>query len=99
MSRMSEPGAVATACQFIQPGYPTSKARVRGRGPDRKDTLHFGPYRHMLSRRVAPARPDATVTADPWRPVPVLVTRATELPHARQTITPTVVPAKESTHA
>ena len=111
VSRMAEPGACATACQFIQPDYPASEIRVHGRArdPDRADELHFGPYQRMLRARLAPARPgaqwtgittriaerlletgavDAVLTmtadpADPWRPVPVLVTKAADMAACR----------------
>ena len=64
VSRLAEPRACATACQFIQPDYPASETRVHGRArdPSRADELHFGPFLHMLRARLAPAAPGAQWT-------------------------------------
>ena len=50
VSRMENPQACGTACQFIKPDYPAMEARVHGRARDenRHDELHFGPYRRMV---------------------------------------------------
>lgn len=50
VSRLSDPRLCATACQFIQPDYGASEARVHGRArqPDRPGELHFGVHTRML---------------------------------------------------
>ena len=64
VSRMENPRACATACQFIQPDYPAMEARTHGRArdPEREDELFFGPYRSMLRARMAEPRPGAQWT-------------------------------------
>ncbi len=64
VSRMRDPSACATACQFIQPDYPAMEARVHGRArdPARPDELHFGPFRRMLKARLASPREGAQWT-------------------------------------
>jgi coenzyme F420 hydrogenase subunit beta len=64
VSRMAEPKACASACQFIAPDYPGMEARVHGRArdPARPDELHFGPFRAMHRARLAAPRPGAQWT-------------------------------------
>ncbi|MCU0944025.1 MAG: Coenzyme F420 hydrogenase/dehydrogenase, beta subunit C-terminal domain [Rubritepida sp.] len=64
VSRLAEPKACATACQFIAPDYPGMEARVHGRArdPARPDELHFGPFRAIHRARLAAPRPGAQWT-------------------------------------
>lgn len=64
VSRMANPKACATACQFIQPDYPAMETRVHGRSRDatRGDELHFGPHLQMLRARMAMPAPGAQWT-------------------------------------
>ncbi len=50
VSRLSDPSACGSACQFIKPDYPRLEAKVHGRArdPERGDEGFFGPYRRML---------------------------------------------------
>lgn len=52
VSRMAEPKACASACQFIAPNYAAAEVRTHGRKRDlqRPDELFFGPFLEM--RRV-----------------------------------------------
>lgn len=61
VSRMANPRACATACQFIAPDYPAMEAQVHGRArdPARPDELHFGPFRRMVRARLTPPREGA----------------------------------------
>ncbi len=64
VSRMADPKACGTACQFIKPDYPALEARVHGRArdPDRPDELHFGPFKRMVRASLAPPSPGAQWT-------------------------------------
>lgn len=64
VSRMADPKACGTACQFIRPDYPGMEARVHGRArdPGRPDELHFGPFLRMVRARLAEPRPGAQWT-------------------------------------
>ena len=61
VSRLADPTACGTACQFIRPDYMASEVRVHGRArdPARPDELHFGPFQSMLRARLTPAAPGA----------------------------------------
>ena len=61
VSRMENPRACGTACQFIAPDYPTLEARGHGRARDaaRPDELHFGPFRRMLRASLRAPLPGA----------------------------------------
>ncbi len=64
VSRMGDGKACGTACQFIQPDYPTLEARVHGRtaNPDRGEEAFFGVTQTMLRARLTPAAPGAQWT-------------------------------------
>lgn len=64
VSRMADPRACGTACQFIKPDYPGLETQVHGRtrDPARIDELHFGPFRRMLRARLTPPRDGAQWT-------------------------------------
>jgi len=64
VSRMEDPAACGTACQFIRPDYEGMERRVHGRARDRAraDELHFGPFRRMVRASLAPPRPGAQWT-------------------------------------
>ncbi len=64
VSRMEDPRACASACQFITPDYPAAEARVHGRArvPGLGDELHFGPYLRMLRGRLINPREGAQWT-------------------------------------
>ena len=64
VSRLEDPKACGTACQFIKPDYPRLEAAVHGRArdPARPDELHFGPFRQMLRASLKPPRPGAQWT-------------------------------------
>jgi coenzyme F420 hydrogenase subunit beta len=53
VSRMADPKACGTACQFIKPDYEAAEIRVHGRARDaaRPGELHFGP--HLAMHRAA----------------------------------------------
>ena len=55
ISRSSEPGRCAQACQFIRPDYPGLETAAHGRPRDagRPDELHFGVHRQLLRARLA----------------------------------------------
>lgn len=64
VSRLQDPKACGTACQFIKPNYPRLEAAVHGRArdPARPDELHFGPFRQMLRASLKPPQPGAQWT-------------------------------------
>jgi coenzyme F420 hydrogenase subunit beta len=64
VSRLENPKACGTACQFIKPDYPRLEAAVHGRArdPSRPDELHFGPFRQMLRASLKPPQPGAQWT-------------------------------------
>ena len=64
VSRLENPKACGTACQFIKPDYPRLEAAVHGRprDPSRPDELHFGPFRQMLRASLKPPQPGAQWT-------------------------------------
>jgi len=64
VSRLENPKACGTACQFIKPDYPRLEAAVHGRvrDPLRPDELHFGPFRQMLRASLKPPQPGAQWT-------------------------------------
>lgn len=64
VSRMEDPKACGTACQFIQPDYPGLEKAVHGRArdPERGDELFFGPYRRMVRARLNAPRDGAQWT-------------------------------------
>ena len=111
VSRMNNPKACGSACQFIAPDYVSMEMKVHGRerDPERQDELHFGPFQKMLrakmktplegaqwtgittriaERLLETKAVDAVLTMapdkdDPWKPVPVLVTNASDLAKCR----------------
>jgi coenzyme F420 hydrogenase subunit beta len=111
VSRMQNPKACGSACQFIAPDYVAMETQVHGRARDvgRPDELHFGPYQKMLrakmntpsvgaqwtgittriaERLLETGAVDAVLTMapdanDPWKPVPVLVTKAADMAKCR----------------
>ena len=64
VSRLENPKACGTACQFIAPDYPKMEALVHGRArdPARPDELHFGPFRKMLRAALKAPLPGAQWT-------------------------------------
>ena len=64
VSRMAEPKACGTACQFIAPDYASLETQVHGRprDPARPDEMHFGPFRQMLRARLKAPAPGAQWT-------------------------------------
>ncbi len=64
VSRMANPRACGTACQFIEPDYPALETQVHGRprDPARPDELHFGPFRRMLRAALKTPRDGAQWT-------------------------------------
>ena len=63
VSRMADPAACGTACQFIKPNYPTMESRVHGRaaGTD-GDEAFFGVTSTMYRAALKPARKGAQWT-------------------------------------
>lgn len=53
VSRMHDPGACGTACQFIKPDYPGMEQAVHGRSRGTGDELFFGPFQAMHRARLA----------------------------------------------
>ncbi len=64
VSRMADPKACGTSCQFLKPDYPGLEAKVHGRArdPGRGDELHFGPYRRMVRAVLKEPAPGAQWT-------------------------------------
>jgi coenzyme F420 hydrogenase subunit beta len=65
VSRMAEPSACGSACQFIKPDYAAAEARVHGRSraPGTKpDELFFGPFKAMHRARLKAPLPGAQWT-------------------------------------
>ncbi len=55
VSRMANPSACGTACQFIKPDYAAAETRVHGRARDpdtNPDELFFGPFKAMLRAKL-----------------------------------------------
>ena len=53
ISRTDAPQRCATACQFIQPDYPSLEHKVHGRQRTRQnDELYFGPHQNLYSARL-----------------------------------------------
>jgi coenzyme F420 hydrogenase subunit beta len=54
VSRMQNPKACGSACQFIAPDYVSMETKVHGRARDenRPDELHFGPFQKMLRAKM-----------------------------------------------
>ncbi|WP_299284639.1 Coenzyme F420 hydrogenase/dehydrogenase, beta subunit C-terminal domain [uncultured Tateyamaria sp.] len=53
VSRMKDPSACGTACQFIKPDYPGMERAVHGRARGAGDELFFGPFQSMHRARMA----------------------------------------------
>ncbi|WP_223422391.1 Coenzyme F420 hydrogenase/dehydrogenase, beta subunit C-terminal domain [Tateyamaria pelophila] len=53
VSRMADPSACGTACQFIKPDYPGMEQAVHGRSRGDGDELFFGPVQAMHRARMA----------------------------------------------
>lgn len=64
VSRMADPTACGSACQFIHPRYDALETAVHGRTRDvtRGDEQWFGPYQRMLRARLEPAVPGSQWT-------------------------------------
>jgi coenzyme F420 hydrogenase subunit beta len=62
VSRMADPSACGTACQFIKPDYPAMETAVHGRARGDGDELFFGPVRAMHRARMAQPAPSAQWT-------------------------------------
>jgi coenzyme F420 hydrogenase subunit beta len=64
VSRMGDGRACGRACQFIQPDYETTEARVHGRtaDPDLGEEAFFGVSRAMIRARLTPAAEGAQWT-------------------------------------
>ena len=64
VSRMENPRACGSACQFIKPDYAAQEARVHGRArdPARPDELFFGPFKRMVRAKLAKPLPGAQWT-------------------------------------
>jgi coenzyme F420 hydrogenase subunit beta len=64
VSRMAEPSACASACQFIKPDYAAMERQVHGRARDaaRPDELFFGPFQRMARARLKAPKPGAQWT-------------------------------------
>ena len=53
ISRTDAPQRCASACQFIQPDYPSLEQRVHGRQREHQnDELYFGPHQNLYSARL-----------------------------------------------
>jgi len=98
VSRTAAPKRCGQACQFIQPDYPALEVAVHGRsrrlprpGQQADDELFFGPHQRMLQAALAQPLAGAQWTGiamaphpdDPWRPMPVVVTRAEDMAGCR----------------
>lgn len=57
VSRMADPSACGSACQFIKPDYPGMETAVHGRTRGQGDELFFGPFQAMY--RAAMEQPKA----------------------------------------
>ena len=54
VSRMANPSACGTACQFIAPDYTTSEIAAHGRAAsERPDEVHFGVHKRIVRARMA----------------------------------------------
>lgn len=63
VSRMDNPKACASACQFIAPDYPAAEARVHGRARATSgDEVFFGPFRSLHRARLRTPLPGAQWT-------------------------------------
>lgn len=62
VSRMKDPAACGTACQFIKPDYPTAEKRVHGRDAGQGDETFFGVTQSMYRAALTPAREGAQWT-------------------------------------
>jgi len=63
VSRMADPSACGTACQFIKPDYPTAEARIHGRAAQTTgDEAYFGVFHKMYRAALTPARTGAQWT-------------------------------------
>ena len=77
VSRMENPKACGTACQFIKPDYAKLEEKTHGRArdPERRDELHFGPFRLMVRARLNAPRPGAQWTGIATRLAEALLER------------------------
>lgn len=64
VSRMSNPKACGSACQFIAPDYVSMETKIHGRprDPEKPDELHFGPFQTMLRAKMKTPREGAQWT-------------------------------------
>jgi coenzyme F420 hydrogenase subunit beta len=55
VSRMKDPKACGSACQFIKPDYEAREKQVHGRArdPARTDEIFFGPFQRMVRAKMA----------------------------------------------
>ncbi|MEL6296880.1 MAG: coenzyme F420 hydrogenase/dehydrogenase beta subunit N-terminal domain-containing protein, partial [Pseudomonadota bacterium] len=52
VSRMADPSACGTACQFIKPDYPGLETAIHGRKRGAGDEMFFGPFETMHRARL-----------------------------------------------
>lgn len=62
VSRMKDPTACGTACQFIKPDYIGHEERIHGRAAGDKDETFFGVHQAMYRAALTPARAGAQWT-------------------------------------
>jgi coenzyme F420 hydrogenase subunit beta len=62
VSRMKDPGACGSACQFIAPDYPALERAAHGRARAGGDETFFGPFQAMYRARMAHPKPGAQWT-------------------------------------
>lgn len=62
VSRMENPRACGTACQFIAPDYPALERAVQGRARGQGDELFFGPFEAIYRARMKEPRDGAQWT-------------------------------------
>ncbi len=62
VSRMADPSACGTACQFIKPDYPAMERAVHGRARGQGDEQFFGPFDAMYRAALTPAAQGAQWT-------------------------------------
>lgn len=63
VSRMTDPSACGTACQFIKPDYPAAEARIHGRAAETTgDEAYFGVAQTMYRASLKPPREGAQWT-------------------------------------
>ncbi len=76
VSRMKDPGACGSACQFIAPDYPALERATHGRERGDGDEIFFGPFQAMYRARMAQPKPGAQWTGITTSLAADLLTRA-----------------------